>query len=75
MVPVGALLGGFIGEALGLRAALLVGAVGIACAPLWVVFSPVPRIRRLDDVAAVADLGLQAPPSDVSGLPAPSETA
>ena len=75
MVPIGALLGGLIGEALGLRAALLVGAVGIACAPLWVVFSPVPRIQRIDDVAAVADVGRQAQPSDASRLPAPPETA
>jgi MFS family permease len=50
LMPVGALLGGILGETLGLRVALLVGAIGIACAPLWVVFSPVRRIGRLSDV-------------------------
>jgi predicted MFS family arabinose efflux permease len=51
LMSVGALIGGIIGGALGLRAALAVGAIGIACAPLWVVFSTAPRIRRLDDIA------------------------
>ncbi len=53
VMPIGALLGGIIGEMLGLRAALAVGAVGIACAPLWVVFSPVRRIRGLEDVPSM----------------------
>ncbi len=74
MVPIGALLGGLIGELLGLRAALLVGAVGIACAPLWVIFSPVPRIRRLDDVVAAAGIDVQTQPRDVPRLPVPPET-
>lgn len=51
MIPLGALLGGLLGELLGLRATLVVGAIGMAAAPLWVVFSPVPRIRTLADVA------------------------
>ncbi len=50
VIPVGALLGGVVGETLGLRAALLVGAIGMAAAPIWVVFSPVSRLRRLGDV-------------------------
>jgi predicted MFS family arabinose efflux permease len=49
IMPLGAVLGGLIGEAYGLRAALAVGAIGIAAAPLWVVFSRVPRLRTLDD--------------------------
>jgi hypothetical protein len=50
-IPVGALLGGAIGEAFGLHAALLVGAVGIATAPIWVALSPVRAIRTIADVA------------------------
>jgi MFS family permease len=55
MIPLGALLGGVLGELVGLHATLLVGAIGIAVAPLWVVFSPVARIRTLADVAMTDD--------------------
>jgi MFS family permease len=55
MIPLGALLGGLLGELIGLRATLVVGAIGMAAAPLWVVFSPVPRIRSLADVAMTTD--------------------
>jgi MFS family permease len=63
IMPIGALLGGVIGEALGLRVALGVAAIGIACAPLWVVFSPIPRIGHIADVgpAAEPDLVPEAP--------------
>ncbi|HEX6539581.1 MAG TPA: MFS transporter [Candidatus Dormibacteraeota bacterium] len=40
-VPLGALLGGFLGQALGLRTTVLVAAVGESLAPLWIVLSPV----------------------------------
>lgn len=40
-VPLGALLGGFLGQALGLRTTVLVAAVGELLAPLWIVLSPV----------------------------------
>jgi len=53
-MPIGAVLGGILGEAFDLRSALAVGAIGIACAPLWVVFSPVRRIRRIEDVEPTA---------------------
>ncbi|MFD9541500.1 MFS transporter [Streptomyces sp. NPDC060022] len=51
--PVGALVGGLLATAFGLRAALLVGAVGGALSLLWLLFSPIPRIHSLaaDDVA------------------------
>jgi MFS family permease len=61
VMPFGALLGGVIGEVFGLRAALAVGAIGIAAAPLWVVFSPVWRIRQIEDVAPSA--GIDPTPS------------
>ncbi len=46
-LPVGALLGGFLGSWIGLQLTLLVGAVGLLSTWLWVVFSPVPRLREL----------------------------
>jgi MFS family permease len=56
VIPVGALLGGAIGEAFGLRTALLVGAIGAAAAPIWIVVSPVHRLRRLEDLARADEL-------------------
>ncbi|HEX8220831.1 MAG TPA: MFS transporter [Chloroflexia bacterium] len=55
VIPVGALLGGYLGEVLGLRAALAVGAVGMSVAWLWVLFSPVPRLRKLSDLEAAPE--------------------
>jgi len=46
-VPIGAMLGGTLGETLGLRAALWVGAVGNLLAFLWVFCSPVRTLRDL----------------------------
>lgn len=45
--PVGALLGGVLGEQLGLHAALWIGAVGAVAGVIFLVFSPVPRMREL----------------------------
>lgn len=53
-VPLGAVLGGLLGEAIGLHATLVVATVGIALAPLWVLLSPVRRLRSLDEVTAMA---------------------
>jgi MFS family permease len=46
VLPVGALLGGFLGALVGLQLTLLVGAVGLLSTWLWILFSPVPRLRR-----------------------------
>ncbi len=46
-IPIGALLGGFLGDALGLRETLFVGAGGLLIALLWIVASDVPRLREL----------------------------
>jgi MFS family permease len=46
-IPLGALLGGGLAGAIGLRATLLVGALGLLTALLWVVFSPVRRLAVL----------------------------
>lgn len=44
-VPVGALLGGALGDTIGLRATLFVGAAGLFVAALWIVFSPIRTLR------------------------------
>ncbi len=46
--PLGALVGGAVGELAGLRAALLLGGVGAALAALWLVLSKVRAVRSLD---------------------------
>lgn len=45
--PIGALLGGVLGELLGLQAALWIGAVGALAGVLFVAFSPIPKMRDL----------------------------
>jgi MFS family permease len=44
-IPIGALIGGFLGEQIGLRSTMLVGAIGGLSSGLWVLFSPVLRLR------------------------------
>jgi MFS family permease len=46
-IPLGGLLGGALGGWLGLRATLLVMALGIVLAPLWLLASPLRRLRDL----------------------------
>ena len=74
VMPVGALLGGIVGEAFGLRAALAVGAIGIASAPLWVVFSPVRGVRRIEDVECMAPAEASPHGSGGGRLPGRSES-
>jgi MFS family permease len=50
-IPLGGLLGGALGELIGLRATLLVTAAGLALAPLWLVASPLRRLRDLPSEA------------------------
>jgi MFS family permease len=45
--PIGALLGGALGELIGVHATLWIGAVGAVAGVLFVVFSPVPLLREL----------------------------
>lgn len=56
-VPLGALLGGFLGETIGLRTTLFVGALGLSTAWLWVLFSPVPRLHYLRESTEGVFLG------------------
>ncbi|GAA3482237.1 MFS transporter [Streptomyces yanii] len=45
--PVGAIVGGLLATFIGLRATLLIAAVGGALSLLWLLPSPIPRIRSL----------------------------
>ncbi|MET8509334.1 MFS transporter [Streptomyces sp. NPDC004787] len=47
--PLGALAGGFLGTVLGLRPTLWIGTAGAVLAVLWVLPSPLPRLRRLPE--------------------------
>jgi MFS family permease len=46
IVPVGALLGGVLGEILGVRPILLLAALGEICAVFWLYFSPIRLIKQ-----------------------------
>ncbi|UQU68593.1 MFS transporter [Couchioplanes caeruleus] len=48
--PIGALLGGALGELIGVHAALWIGAVGALAGVFFVLNSPVPRMRDLPDL-------------------------
>jgi MFS family permease len=50
VVPVGSLLGGFLGTTVGLRMALFIGAFGLLFAFITVFFSPILRLQHLSDV-------------------------
>jgi MFS family permease len=46
-IPIGALLGGGLATVIGLRATLVAGALGLLAAPVWLLFSPIGRLREL----------------------------
>ena len=47
--PLGSLVGGALGTALGLRPTLWIGAVGALAGVLWLLPSPIPRLRDLPE--------------------------
>jgi predicted MFS family arabinose efflux permease len=49
--PIGALLGGALGTALGLHTAIWIGAVGALLGVFWLAFSPIPRLRVVPEAA------------------------
>ena len=49
--PVGSLIGGFLGTAIGLQTTLWIGVVGAAAGFLWLLPSPIPRMRELPELA------------------------
>jgi MFS family permease len=54
-LPLGGLLGGGLGSLIGVRATLVVIAVGLAVAPLFVVFSPLRRVRDVTELLPAAE--------------------
>ncbi|MEV0850184.1 MFS transporter [Streptomyces sp. NPDC049954] len=63
--PVGAVIGGLLATAVGLRTTLLIGAAGGTLSLLWLLSSPIPRIRSLasDGVATTCGDGEADKPS------------
>jgi MFS family permease len=53
IVPVGALAGGFLGNAIGLRPTLFVAAAGLFGSSLFIVFSPVRGLRGVPDAVDI----------------------
>jgi MFS family permease len=49
--PVGSLIGGFLGTAIGLQTTLWIGVVGAAAGFLWLLPSPIPQMRELPELA------------------------
>jgi MFS family permease len=49
--PIGALLGGALGTALGLQTALWIGVLGALAGVLWLLLSPIPRLREIAEAA------------------------
>ena len=45
--PIGALIGGFLGTTIGVHGALWIGAIGGVLGILWLIGSPIPRMREL----------------------------
>jgi predicted MFS family arabinose efflux permease len=49
--PLGALLGGALGTALGLQTTLWIGVLGALLGVVWLFFSPIPRLREVAEAA------------------------
>jgi predicted MFS family arabinose efflux permease len=47
--PIGALLGGALGTAIGLQTTLWIGVLGALAGVIWLVFSPIPRLREVTE--------------------------
>jgi hypothetical protein len=52
LLPAGALAGGAVAEVVGVRGAMFVGAGGFLLSTLWLIFSPIRRLRELPKAAA-----------------------
>lgn len=73
-LPLGGLVGGALGTALGLRATLWLTGVGLLLASLWLLLSPACRARDLPDRAAELALGREDgdPPTADAGAVRPT---
>jgi MFS family permease len=49
--PLGALIGGGLGTAIGLQTTLWIGVIGALAGVIWLVFSPIPRLRAVVEAA------------------------
>jgi MFS family permease len=49
--PLGALLGGGLGTAIGLQTTLWIGVIGALAGVIWLLFSPIPRVRVVTEAA------------------------
>ena len=49
--PIGALLGGALGTAIGLQTTLWIGVLGALLGTFWLLFSPIPRLRAVAEAA------------------------
>ncbi|HEX4790981.1 MAG TPA: MFS transporter [Actinospica sp.] len=60
--PFGSLIGGWLGDSIGLRATLLVGVLGLLSTSLFIIFSPCRRVRDLGELIgdAQTDAGAEA---------------
>jgi MFS family permease len=70
-IPVGNLLGGALGSALGLRPAMVIGSAGTLLSVIPVVFSPVRSLRTVDEAMPVDALATKAA---VANVQRPQET-
>lgn len=61
VVPLGALLGGWLGSALGVRATLTIGTVCLLSTSLFLIFSPVRRVSELPDCLGFTVLQSSSP--------------
>lgn len=49
MVPIGSIAGGLLGETFGLRPAIGIATIGLLFAPLWVLFSPIRKMKQVSE--------------------------
>ena len=56
LIPVGALLGGVLGEAVGLRPTLLIAAIGDLAAVAWLWSSAIRTVQTIDKPALVPEM-------------------
>ncbi len=50
MIPLGALAGGAVGDWAGARTGLVIGSILCLGTVIWVACSPLPTIRRIDEL-------------------------
>ena len=49
MVPLGSIAGGLLGQFLGLRLAIGIASIGLLLSPVWLVLSPVRRLKQVQE--------------------------